>query len=135
MIKKRIVLDFPHQLTDKPITYQLVKNYGVEVNILRAKISPDEEGRMMVEMKAPKAKLQAAINFLKSLDIKITSLARDIMFKEEVCVHCTYCVALCPVEALEVEHSQMKVLFNKEACILCEQCVKVCPYKAVQIKF
>jgi ferredoxin len=135
VIKRRIVLDFPRQLTEKPITYRLIKDYDVEVTILRAKITPDEEGRMMIEMKAPEEKLQAAIDFLENLDIKVTPLAQDIIFKEDVCTHCTYCVALCPVSAFEVEQSTMRVSFNKETCILCELCVKICPYKAVDIKF
>jgi hypothetical protein len=59
----------------------LIKDYDIEVTILRAKITPDEEGRMMVEMKAPEEKLRSAIDFLESLDIKVTHLAQDIFSK------------------------------------------------------
>lgn len=135
MIKKRVILDFPYQLVDQPIIYQLIKDYQVEVNILKAKITPHEKGIMVIEMKASKVKIQLAINFLKSLGIKITSLARDILFKEEVCTQCTYCVALCPVGAFEINRLEMQLAFNKEKCILCGQCVNICPYKAVEIKF
>ena len=34
MKKKRIVLHFPHKLIDKPIAYNLVKDYNLVFNIL-----------------------------------------------------------------------------------------------------
>jgi ferredoxin len=135
VVKRRFVLDFPRQYTEKPITYHLIKDYDIEVTILRAMITPDDEGRMMVEMKASEAKLNKAMDYLKGLDIKVTPLAHDIMFKEDSCTHCTYCVALCPVGAFEVEPPEMRVSFKKETCILCEQCARVCPYRAVEIMF
>jgi ferredoxin len=134
MVKKRLILDFPKELTEKPITYKLIKDYGIEVTILRAKITPDEEGRMMVEVKAKEEDLREAVEFLEKLNIKITPLAQDIIFREDRCTHCTYCVSLCPVGAFVVLEN-MEIKFEKEKCVLCENCVKMCPYKAVEIEF
>lgn len=135
MIRKRLVLDFPKQLVEQPITYRLIKEYNIEVNILRAKVTPDEEGRLMVEMKAEGEQIEQGISFLKELGVRITPLAQDIIFKEDICTHCTYCVALCPTSSFSIKRPQMEVQFDKERCILCEQCVHICPYKAIEIRF
>jgi ferredoxin len=135
VIKRRLVLEFPKQLVEQPITYRLIKEYDIEVNILKAKVTPDEEGRLMVEFKAKKSQIEEAISFLKDLGVKVIPLAQDIIFKEDKCTHCTYCVSLCPTGAFSVKRPQMEVNFDKDLCILCEQCVNICPYKAIEIKF
>lgn len=50
MAKKRVVLTFPPELTEKPITYHLVKDFDLAINILRAKITPGEEGKLVLEL-------------------------------------------------------------------------------------
>jgi ferredoxin len=133
-MKRRLILDFPKSVVEQPITYRLIREYGVQINILRAKITPDEEGRLVIEVEAEKEQLEEALNFLKEVGVKVTPIAQDIVFDEEKCTHCTYCIALCPREAFSVTEEQ-KVVFDKERCMLCELCAKVCPYDAVQIKF
>ena len=50
MAKKRVVLTFPPELTEKPLTYHLVKDFDLAINILRAKITPGEEGKLVLEL-------------------------------------------------------------------------------------
>ncbi len=40
MITKKIYLYFPKSETEKPIVYQLVKEFDLIVNIFRAKVTP-----------------------------------------------------------------------------------------------
>lgn len=47
MAKRRLVLTFSPKLVEEPIAYRLIKDYDLVVNILRAKIRPEEEGRLM----------------------------------------------------------------------------------------
>jgi ABC-type methionine transport system ATPase subunit len=51
-IAKRIVLHFPKRMVDEPILYRLIKDYDLEFNILKASITLEEEGLMVVELKA-----------------------------------------------------------------------------------
>ena len=44
MISKRIVLHFPKRLVDEPIVYNLIKEHDLKFNILKASITPEEEG-------------------------------------------------------------------------------------------
>jgi hypothetical protein len=50
MISKRIVLHFPHRLVDQPIVYKLVKDFDLQFNILKAYVTPQEEGLMVLEL-------------------------------------------------------------------------------------
>ena len=50
MRTKRFVLTFPPAEVEEPIIYQLVKDYDVRPNILRASINPQEVGTMVLEL-------------------------------------------------------------------------------------
>lgn len=135
MTKKRVVLTFPPNLIDQPISYNLIKNYDLMVNVLRGTITPREQGRLVVEMSGKKRNLDAGMAYLSGLGIEIQPLAQDIKWHEKKCIHCTFCVPICPSGALNLDLEEMLVSFIKDKCIACELCIKVCPYKAVEIQF
>jgi len=133
MKKKRLVLTFPPNLVDQPVTYRLVKDYNVMVNILRARITPREQGRLVVEVTAARKDLTAALSFLEDLGVGVQPLARDVRWHEERCIECTACTAICPTGALSARRPEMALSFNGDKCIACELCVPICPYSAMEI--
>lgn len=135
MAKRRLVLTFPPKLVEEPITYRLIKDYDLVVNILRAKISPQEEGRLMIEIRGDKEAVNKGIDYLKELGVSIQPLARDIRWLENKCTHCTVCVPLCPTEAIVVDRERMEISFDKDKCIACGACIPACPYRAIEILF
>lgn len=135
MQKKKVVLTFPYKLINQPITYHLIKNYDLKVNILRARINPREEGRLMIEIGGEEKSLEKGMNYLKELGVEVQSLAQDIRWLDEKCTHCTVCIPICPTEAIILDRNQMIVSFDKDKCIGCGLCVPACPYKAVEILF
>jgi len=135
MQKKKVVLTFPYKLINQPITYHLIKEYDLKVNILRARINPREEGRLMIEISGEEESLEKGMNYLKDLGVELESLAQDIRWLDERCTHCTVCIPICPTEAIILDRSQMIVSFDKDKCIGCGLCVPACPYKAVEILF
>ncbi len=135
MPRKKVVLNFPPQLIDQPITYRLIQEYGLVVNILQARIAPNEWGRMVVELNGNGGSLEAGLNYLADLGVQVEPLAEEIRWLEENCVHCTACVSACPTHALEVERGGMVVSFDQERCIACELCLGTCPYGAIEISF
>lgn len=134
MIKKRYVLTFPHNLLDQPITYHLIKDYDLIINILRARVNPNEEGLLVIEMQGNRTRLEAAIKYLQDLGVNLQSLSGDIKWNEQDCIHCTACIAICPTGAFKVDQKTRKVTFDKNKCIACELCVKSCPYDAIEIE-
>jgi L-aspartate semialdehyde sulfurtransferase ferredoxin len=133
MSKKKVVLNFPPHLVDEPITYRLIAEQGLKVNILRARITPKEWGNMVVELNGKKTRIEEGLDFLRELGVEVELLAEEVKWREERCIHCTACLAPCPTQALHVDRATMMVAFDEEKCIACELCLNVCPYRAVEI--
>jgi ferredoxin len=135
MQKKRVVLNYPTHLVDQPVISRMIKDYDLIVNIMRARITPKEEGRLVLEITGKKSSLDAGINYLKEMGVEIQPLAQDVKWYEDRCTHCTACVSVCPTKALDVSRPRMEVSFKRDKCIACELCIPVCPYKAMEILF
>ena len=134
-MKKRVVLTFPPTRVSEPLTFNLVKQFDLMVNILRGVITPTEEGRMVVELSGARTALDDGIQYLKSMGVGITSLAHEIKWHPGRCTHCTACIPMCPTDALHVNRETMEVEFTKDQCIACELCVSTCPYHALVIHY
>ena len=50
MITKKMLLYFPECETESPIVYHLVKDYDLMINIFRARVTPDEEGFLVLDV-------------------------------------------------------------------------------------
>lgn len=135
MVSKRMVLHFPKSLVDRPIVFKLIKDYDLEFNILKAYVSPREEGLLVLELRGKEANYNQGIEYLKKAGVKTQPLSQDIIRREDKCTQCSICVPMCPTDALIIESSTRKVIFDNSKCIACEICTKVCPYKAMEVYF
>ena len=135
MQKKRVVLTFPHGLLDKPIVYKLVKDYDLVFNILQARVTPREEGLMVIELCGTKAHLDEGVKYLEDRGVVIQQLSKDVTRNDEACTQCGLCISVCPTGALSVNRDTMVVEFDPAKCVACELCVKACPARAMVVKF
>lgn len=135
MVSKRIVLTFPRNLLDKPVVYKLVKDYNLTFNILQARVTPEEEGLLILELSGKKDDYDKGIKYLTDLGVKIQPLSKDVIRDDDKCTHCGACVTICPTGALSLDKDTMKVDFDSKKCIACELCVKACPPRAMIVKF
>lgn len=135
MIAKKIVLHFPHRLVDQPIVYNLIRDYNLAFNILKAYVTPREEGLLVLELSGEEIDYKKGIEYLQDAGVKVQPLSQDIVRNKEKCTDCGVCVTICPTDALVVEPSTRKVNFNEDKCIACELCINVCPYNAMEIHF
>src|SRR5690554_573807 len=136
MTKKRVVLSFPSELTEKPLTYYLVKDFDLAINILKAKIVPGEEGKVVLELSNGSAEMiQKGLDYLMQQGVKVESLSKEIVLSEEECIHCGACTAVCSSGALQIDHKTGRLLFDREKCIVCELCVPSCPLGIIQVLF
>jgi len=135
MQKKRVVLNYPPRLVDQPIISKLVKDFDLEVNISRARITPREEGRLVLEFTGKRSGLEAGFKYLSEIGVKVEPLAQDVKWHEDRCIHCTACISTCPTNALDVDRKSMEVSFKRDKCIACELCIPACPYQAMEILF
>ncbi|MDD5449481.1 MAG: NIL domain-containing protein [Candidatus Omnitrophica bacterium] len=132
---KRIVLHFPRRLVNEPIVCRLVKDYNLDFNILKASVTPKEEGLVVLELNGREDDLKKAEEYLKKTGVRTQPLSKDVVRDDASCTHCGACITVCPVGAFELDAATRKVNFYKEKCIVCELCIKACPPRAMEIKF
>lgn len=133
MYSRIYVLRFPKETSDKPIICKLVKEYGVEFNILKATILPQHEGLMVIELLGHKQNVRDALDFLKGFGVSIEPLSTIIRRDDEKCFQCGACTGICPTKALYIERDTMAVLFDPDQCTGCGLCVTVCPVRAMEV--
>jgi ferredoxin len=134
-VSKRIVLHFPKRLVERPIIYRLVKDYDLEFNILKASITPEQEGVMVLELKGNQGEYDKGVDFLIKAGVKIQSLSQDVTLNKERCTSCGACITVCPTGAFRPDPKTMEVLFDNEKCIACGLCIPACPPRAMEVHF
>ena len=135
MISKRIVLKFSEKLIGKSIICKLVKEYNLDFNILKANVTPDEEGLLVIEFTGSEQNFEKAVTYLKKIGVKVQPLKKDIIHNEEKCTHCGACIVICHSRALVMDSKTRKVKFYDKKCSACELCVKACPPRAMEVHF
>ena len=134
-VSKRIVLRFPRRLVDRPIVSRLVKDYNLDFNILKASVTPEEEGLMVLELSGEQKDYDQGIKYLTTSGVKIQSLSQDVIRNEERCTHCGACITICPTGAFQLDPTTRQVRFYDEKCVACGICIKACPPRAMEVHF
>jgi len=134
-ISTRVVLRFPRTLVDQPIISKLIKDYNLDFNILKASVSPKEEGLLVLDLMGQRKDLDKGMAYLTDAGVLAQPLSRDIKRNEERCTHCGACVTICPTSAFIVDEKTYKVKFDNAKCIACELCLLSCPPRAMELTF
>ena len=135
MYSQKIVLRFTKKTWDKPIVYQLAKDYDLVFNILKASVFPKEESIMVLELSGTEENYHRGIEYLTGKGIIVEPIEHDIARDEALCIHCGACTAVCPTRALAIRKETMEVLFSTDLCVGCELCIKACPVRAMKASF
>jgi len=129
------VLSFPAESTNEPITYILIREYDVKINILNADITHGKQGNLLIEMSGEAARLDEALTYLESKEVLITPVVKTILFNEAECIHCGACASVCHPGALTIRESSRKLKFSPDRCVACELCIKACPLQLFELNF
>ena len=135
MVSRRIVLHFPKRLVDRPMISQLVKHYDLDFNILKASVTPDKEGLLVLELKGKQEDYDKGIRYLAETGVIIQSLSQNVTRNEERCTHCGACITICPSGAFELDPITRKISFHHRKCLACGLCLKACPPRAMELHF
>ena len=133
MKKVKAFLRFAPSDIGKPITYHLVKDYDLWVNILHAEIAANKVGKLIVDTEGEESNIARAIEFLKSEGVEFQILDGSILWDEERCMHCGACTSVCPTSALTMNREEWNLVFDREKCFVCRLCVNACPVRAMKI--
>lgn len=135
VITKKVVLHFPKRMVDEPILFRLIKDYNLEFNILKASITPEAEGLMVVELKGEQTNYDRGVQYLINSGVKIQALSQDVTRNDDRCTSCGACITVCPAGAFSNEPGTMIVRFNSKKCVACGLCIKACPPRAMELHF
>ena len=133
--KQRLVLRFPVDSVDEPITYILIKTYDVMINILNADITHGREGNLLVEISGEKKSVEGAMSYLESKNVEVSPVVKTILFNQSECIHCGACSSVCFTDALEIDTDSRELRFTPEKCVACELCIKACPLQLFELNF
>ncbi len=135
-VTKKLMLFFPKCECEKPIIYHLVKDYNLIVNVFRAKVTPEEEGYLVLDVTGTEDDIRKAMNFLRTFNVSINHSGKGVIRDEHRCTHCGHCVTHCPTGALRIEDKATReVVYNEADCIECLACTRVCPFGACASAF
>ena len=134
-VSKKIVLHFSKDVVNQPIICRLAKDYNLDFSILKAAITPDEEGFTVLELSGEQEDYDKGIRYLITSGVKIQSLSQDVTRNEERCTHCGACITICPTGAFQLDPLTRRIGFYDEKCVACELCILACPPRAMEVHF
>jgi ferredoxin len=119
----------------RPIVSALVRDYNLDINILKASITPDEEGYIVLELTGNRGDYNKGIEYLLKTGVELQSFAQDVKRNEIRCTHCGACVVICPTDAFQMDNASKEIFFISERCIVCGKCIPACPPRAMELHF
>lgn len=131
MKKERVMLFFTAETYGKPITYILIHDYNLKVNILKAEVTPGEEGHLLIDLEGPEDSIKKALEYLEREQVEIVPTNRQITINKDLCVHCGACTAVCFSQAMVMNRDTWQVEFDPTKCIVCGLCVSACPLRII----
>jgi ferredoxin len=135
-ITQKLMFFFPRCECEKPIIYHLVKDYDLIVNVYRAKVTPEEEGYLILDVTGTEAHIQQAIDYVKTYKVSVNVTGKGVVRDAQGCTHCGHCITHCPTKALRIDdRASREVVYHEAECIECLACIRVCPYGACSSAF
>ncbi|MHC4758911.1 MAG: 4Fe-4S binding protein [Planctomycetota bacterium] len=130
------MLFFPKCECEKPIIYHLVKDHNLIVNVFRAKVTPEEEGYLLLDVTGRQQDIDQALEFVKTFDVSINYSGKGLTWDQDCCTHCGHCITHCPTGALYInDRATREVAYDEKKCIECLACIRVCPFNACEAVF
>jgi len=135
-VTKKFMLYFPKCECEKPIIYHFVKDFNLIVNVYRARVTPEEEGYLVLDMTGKPSDIERALAFVRTFNVVVNATGRGVTWSADRCTHCGHCITHCPPRALNFkDRRNREVCFNEEKCIECLACIRVCPFGACASAF
>jgi ferredoxin len=129
-MRKRVYYWTDSEHINKPVISDTILNTGVKINILKAKVEP-QEAFLILELFGSKETIEKALNYLSKFG-EVEEISKVIKRDLEKCVHCGCCITQCPINVIYMD-KEYNVVFKEEDCVGCKNCLKACPFKAIEI--
>ena len=128
-VTKKLMLFFPKCECEKPIIYHLVKDHNLIVNVYRAKVTPEEEGYLVLDVTGSQGDIEAGMEFVRTFNVTINCTGKGVTWDADECTHCGHCITHCPTGALHIaDEATRELAYDEAKCIECLACTQVCPF-------
>ncbi|MBW2264468.1 MAG: 4Fe-4S binding protein [Deltaproteobacteria bacterium] len=87
---------------------------------------------MFTIFKGERHQVDRALDFLRENEVQTILPVKNLVWDEELCVHCGACVGQCLSSAFNTEAESRRTVFDAEKCLACELCIPACSYGAVE---
>lgn len=135
-VTRKMMFFFPKCECEKPIIYHLVKDYDLIVNVFRAKVTPEAEGYLVLDLTGTEEDIAEAVAFVRTFNVSVGAAGKGLEWSDKACTHCGACITHCPTHALHmIDAATRRMGFDGGKCIECLACIRVCPYKACRAAF
>ena len=131
-MKTKFLINFPATQSQEPVVYNLIADYDLRVNILKASIDINLQGHMLAEVEGKSENISLAIEYLDKIGIEADFVKSTIHRIEEKCVDCGLCTTVCGSKALRIGHNtKWQLEFDDNRCVGCNLCIQACPLQAI----
>ena len=134
-VTRRYVMKFPPQSADKALSYRLIKDYDIKINILKAEVRPGKTGSLCLNWNLSPLTLKRGSNTSKPIMSLVNYSAKksNSMPKSASTAETASGSAL--PGALTMDREKWELHFDPELCVVCELCVPACPMNLFEINF
>ena len=130
-MRTKMILKFPNTITNKPITYDLVKKFDLKINILKADINYKLEGYLVFDIDGNSKDIALALEYLEEIGVSADLITNTIEIDREKCVDCGICVSVCGIRALTMNKETWILNYEEEKCVGCNRCISACPTRTI----
>lgn len=127
----KLQITFPANLTNTPLTYRLIKEFDLKVNILKADIDFNNVGHILYEIKGDREIIESIIDELEDIGLTCHLIRSTIEIDSGKCTNCGVCTSICLKDALVIGEPHWELNFEPDLCIGCNHCISVCPSQAI----
>lgn len=131
-MRRRYALRFSPALVEQPIVSKLARIYDVDINILNADVASGRGGKLIVELVGTDENLDKSVHYLSEVGVLVSEMVKELLFKQEACIHCGACTAVCSPKALSMD-SSAKLVFDVSLCVVCGLCTQACPLRLFEV--
>ena len=131
-MKTRILIEYAAETVRRPILSEAIKKHDIQLNILKANINAQMNGRIFAEIEGSSLEISRFMEFLSTQGVSSDIRQSLLILHQEKCTQCYNCIPICPTQALNKLPETAQVHHDPYKCVSCDRCSIVCPTGAIQ---
>lgn len=149
-MKTKLLIEYHSNNVRRPILSEAIKKSDVILNILKASINGQMNGRIFAEVEGSSTEISDFMNYLSANEVTTEIRQSLLEINKTLCNDCGLCCETCPTGALTLENAggrkvenssknntqdeaiAKELQFDPYKCVSCDRCIGVCPLKAIK---